>query len=136
MKYPYSGKFSPPALMVPAELSIPHQGEGAFRCRAKLDTAADISVVPRKFIERFGPLAFNTLRIRQTDRCEYSYLLEITIAGHRYSVEAVAHDASYALIGRDILNQCTLIADGPNETFELIQNGIRRKRCLAYKEES
>jgi len=33
----------------------------------------------------------------------------------------LAHDVPYVLIGRDILNQVVLIADGPNETFELIQ---------------
>ena len=119
MKYSYSEEFLPPALVMPAEFGIPHQDDVSFKCRAKLDTGADVSVVPRKFIERFRPLAFNTLCIRQTGRREHSYLLEIMIAGHRYSVEAVAHDASYALIGRDVLNQAVLIADGPREIFEL-----------------
>ena len=58
--------------------------------------------------------------VRQTGRTVYSYILGIELDGRIYSVEVVPHNAPYVLIGRDILNQMTLIADGPNEVFELV----------------
>ncbi len=121
MKHAYSDQFSnPPALIMSAELQFHGRGEAFVKCFAKIDTGADLTAVPRRLIERFKPLAFNTFRVRQTGRREQSYLLEVVLEGRRYSVEAIGHDRPYVLVGRDILNQLTLIADGPGERFELV----------------
>ncbi|HVX84257.1 MAG TPA: hypothetical protein VH253_05525 [Phycisphaerae bacterium] len=121
MQHRYSDEFSiPPALILPVEVQAPRRTDVVMACRAKLDTAADLSVLPRNCIKRLKLVAFNTLRIRQTGRQEWSYLVEIVVEGRRYSVEAITHDRRYALIGRDILNEVKLIADGPREIFEIL----------------
>jgi predicted aspartyl protease len=121
MSHRYSDEFSsPPALIMPAEIYAPRQSVGGFACRAKLDTGADLCVFPRTAISVVKVPGFNRWRVRQTGREERSYLVEIVLDGRRYSVEAIAHDRPYLLIGRDVLNQVKLVADGPAETFELI----------------
>jgi hypothetical protein len=120
MKHAYSDEFSsPPALILPVEIRIRHDARPAYACRGKIDTAADMTVVPRLFVEQFRPAAVRAYRIRQTGRWEYSYLLEIELDGKRWAVEAIAHDIPYVLVGRDILNQLKLVADGPKEVFEI-----------------
>ena len=123
MKHEYSDEFSyPPALIMPAKVIVPHDARLVRSYRAKLDTAADLSVVPRSFIEEFRPASFYKRTVRQTGRVEYTFILSIELDGRVYSVEVVPHNAPYLLIGRDILNQLVLIANGPNEVFELIHS--------------
>ncbi len=123
MQHHYSDEFSnPPALILPVALLAPGGGGVTMRCRGKLDTAADLSVLPRACIGKLKLVAFNTLTIRQTGREEKSYLVEIVVEGRRYWVEAITHERPYALIGRDILNEVTLIADGPKERFEIVHS--------------
>ncbi len=76
--------------------------------------------IPRSFTSASTLVKWGERRIRQTGRIEPTYLVEVELDNVLYSVEATVHDGSYILIGRDILNQLTLIADGPKETFELI----------------
>ncbi|HVT81868.1 MAG TPA: hypothetical protein VHM90_14575 [Phycisphaerae bacterium] len=122
MQHRYSDEFSsPPALILPVEVHAPRRVDAGMSCRGKVDTAADLSVLPRQCIKHLKLVAFNTLSIRQTGRQEWSYLVEIVVEGRRYSVEAITHDRPYILLGRDILNDVKLIADGPSEVFEIVR---------------
>jgi len=113
---------SPPALFVSVILKFHGSPYVAGPIDAKIDTAADITAVPRQLAERRGVISFGDRFVRQTGRTQTTHLVELEINGKIYFLEALAHDIPYVLIGRDILNQCTLIADGPNEAFELIQS--------------
>jgi hypothetical protein len=108
------------ALMLPAVLHIRGHPDLRRSLQAKIDTAADMVAIPRSFTSASTLVKWGERRIRQTGRIEPTYLVEVELDNVLYSVEATVHDGSYILIGRDILNQLTLIADGPKETFELI----------------
>ena len=120
MKHPYSDEFSvPPALILPAIVRIPRNAKAVREFRAKIDTAADICAVPQSLIEDFRPPEFTKRFVRQTGRLEGTYWVTIELDGNSYDVEALSRSIPYVLIGRDILNELVLVADGPNEVFEL-----------------
>ena len=57
-----------------------------------------------------------------TDRLPYSsitYYGTIVVESRSFDVEMATQDRPYVLLGRDIINQFVLHADGPAEIFEL-----------------
>jgi hypothetical protein len=119
---------------MPAAVHIPGDARTVRPFRAKIDTAADVCAVPRHFVEELRPTVFNQRYVRLTGRLEPTYLVMIELDGHLYPAEVLARPAPYVLIGRDILNELVLIADGPNEWFELQRptppqrRGVRGRR--------
>ncbi len=120
MRHRYTDQnLSPAAMLLPVKIWSGGR-EGEWAVTGKLDTAADMTAIPRDLPGPEGVPRFATRRIRQTGRVESTYLVEVELDGQVYSIEAVGHGATYALIGRDILNELKLIADGPAEVFELV----------------
>ncbi len=87
-----------------------------------VDTAATISAIPRKLIERMEPLDYQTCQIAwgngQTQRHK-KVLVDIKIGGIRFQNQwVIANDKHYGLIGRDLLNAYILTCDGPKRIWE------------------
>ena len=54
MKYPYDRIFSPPAPILPLEITIPEEPQRRVQVDAQLDTAADISAIPARVVDEWN----------------------------------------------------------------------------------
>lgn len=125
MRFAYSRGQYPPALVVNVVIS---NLERTFEIslEAKVDTGAAMSAVPRTIIPALRPEIAGTVRARGAfDRQSEErpvYYLRVTLPWQRSvsrATKMVVTEESCALIGRDLLNQFTLTADGPGEIFDI-----------------
>jgi predicted aspartyl protease len=126
MKHAYSDRFTAIPAMI---LEVRVFAIGTPRSRrvpAKIDTGADLCVLPDSIVSEVRLAAFGFRMLRAVGHPAYkapTYWAGITMSSHDFTLEVVSHSQPYALLGRDLLNQLKLIADGPNETFELLFPG-------------
>ena len=98
------------------------------RVRALFDTGAKLCAVDRSVIEalQVEPYKVATIQTPFHKQDSEVYLLTFRIPGEReyFPVTAVVADLSddvcKAIIGRDFLQYCTLVYDGPTESGRLI----------------
>ncbi|HUO11002.1 MAG TPA: hypothetical protein VM008_22065 [Phycisphaerae bacterium] len=103
---------------------VAHGTARRIRLPAKIDTGADITVVPDTAVDSLRLVEYGSRIVHVVNHAPYeapTYRADVDVEGIQFkSLQVVGHHKPYVLIGRDILNQLKLIADGPNETFELI----------------
>ena len=127
MKKPYDLGFHPPAPALPVTVHGPHGARA--RVTAKIDTAADVSGLPREVVEQLGLLP--TRRVRTSSwRGEPTearlHRGDLSLAGRKFAdVEWLPIARPYALLGRDILNELALFLDGPGLTIEVRRRARR-----------
>jgi hypothetical protein len=112
-----------PALVLPADVSCAGI-DGHFRIPAKIDTGASVSAIPAALISKLELVPVGSVRIRGacSERAEEYPTYYVTISiNDRITAEAevVCLPRRDCLIGRDILNQLVLHADGPAKEFEI-----------------
>ena len=90
---------------------------------AKIDTAADGSVIPSELVISMGLIDFDkivTIWFDGREERQLTYLVDFLFAGRIFTdIEVVTLPISYALLGRDILNQLAIMLDGPQLVFEI-----------------
>jgi hypothetical protein len=92
--------------------------------RGKLDTGADITVVPEGLLRdlRANPVGQMRIRSAQERISRFSPIFSVaaSIDGSRFfPIHVVNRPKDYALVGLDLLNHHVLHADGPAGVFEL-----------------
>lgn len=123
MKFKYSYDVFPPGLILPVYVSSIGTKDGK-EVEAKIDTGADISVIPEKLRKELNLPPRGVIFVRGVfDRklkAHPSFFVTLSI-NHSFSfdLEVISSPRKYFLIGRDLLNQIILHADGPSELFEL-----------------
>jgi len=123
MRFAYSRNTPYPALLMPAVLSSV-EGGAIFDADAKIDTGADMTIVPEAICKALGLVPVNFVS-GYGARGEHwsaipSYQLRIRPSNlHWFEIVAVSSPNDYVLLGRDVLNLCILRADGPAGYFEL-----------------
>lgn len=126
--------FEPPALILEVRVA-PAQGQPGFGqieqfLTAKIDTGADISVVPDETIFTIRPLpsrkeSFVDRRTGERFWCQ-KYWLGIG-ASHpnthkkmfEVEVEVISYPREDVLLGRNVLEKLRMVADGKNQVFTL-----------------
>jgi len=94
------------------------------RVNAIVDTGAVMTCVPEWVINRLGASTYSFVQVRLANgelRDVQTVLVHIKVANYDIPerVEVAALNISYALIGRDILNQYRVTLDGPLETWSI-----------------
>lgn len=123
MKFRYSTRVSPPAMMVPVSVSQPGKS-GVEKVLAKIDTGACISIIPEAITERlrFQPgeefLVKGMFDVAPHVELTYYAILDLG-EGLLFKVMVLSSPRDDVLLGRDILNRLRLHADGPHLVFEL-----------------
>ena len=123
MKFEYSRDVFPPGLVLPVCISV--FGEtGGKEAEAKVDTGADISVIPEQLRRDLRLLPHGFMRTRgafdkKWKLCPTFFVTLFINQSFSFDLEVVACLGKYFLIGRDVLNQIVLYANGPLESFEL-----------------
>jgi hypothetical protein len=91
---------------------------------AKIDTVADGSVIPGELVISMGLIDFDkmvTISFDGREERQLTYLVDFLFAGRIFTdIEVVTSPISYALLGRDILNQLVTKLDGPRLVFEIL----------------
>jgi predicted aspartyl protease len=90
----------------------------------RLDTGADISVLPAGILSSLNARPFGNVIIADFDdrpTIYQSFAVDLRIANHRFhEVEIVASEGGAALLGLDILNQLNINLNGPKKTLTVL----------------
>jgi hypothetical protein len=122
MPIEYNRSVEPPAPFVTITVTNPRRlATGRFP--AKLDTAADITALPRVQVQALSLPQQRLLEVSGYDNrlaIIPTYEASLEVAHIRTRLEVVAIEEDYALLGRDVLNLLRLLLDGPALTLEVL----------------
>jgi predicted aspartyl protease len=124
MRSAYDSRYLPPAPCVEFRLSAPEQAFSGATLRALVDTGADATIVPFRYIRPFGLQVDNRkyLRSQFGERVKVDvYLLDVGIADIRLPLMEIIADeiGNEILVGRNVLNRLMMVLDGPRQILEL-----------------
>lgn len=124
VRYRYNQQVTPPAPFVYIDCQRPLDAITHLTLPALLDTGADISTLP--------PDAIRTLNLVQLDEMPVAsyrgeavatYLVRMHIASWTIeAVEVIVGGETFAILGRDVLNQFHIVLDGPQAVLEMRQD--------------
>ena len=125
MRFSYSYEEFPAALFLTVRVSPRGKRNANFReCKAKIDTGASLTVIPEELQKELRLPPREPVRVRSAFDAEgkirptFSVILSISHS-FSFSLLVLSSPIEYCLIGRDVLNQIILNANGPSEFFEL-----------------
>jgi hypothetical protein len=122
-----SNSFRPPAPVALVSVRSPESGAVLPNIAMLLDSGADVSLLPREPIAEL---------IRDTDQSKQFELesfdgtrsmstvvdLELVFLGKSFRGQFLLFEGRFGIIGRNILNNVSLVLDGPSLTWSEIQS--------------
>ncbi|MEM3549536.1 MAG: retroviral-like aspartic protease family protein [Candidatus Bathyarchaeia archaeon] len=119
----YSFNYNPPAPCLNVKFINPTSTH-SIELEAKLDTGADITVLPQHAISELRLIPAGRLSVSSFDGREerkYTYFVNLQINNFKFPmIEAISAKRRDALLGRDILNLLKTILDGKTLNFEIL----------------
>jgi len=125
MKFHYDRQNSdPPAPFLPVLISHPGKPDIVRDIIAKVDTGADLTAIPYRFIQELRLRVVGSLQVSGFEgqvRTVDSYAVRLELSTGPFAfLTVLGIDEPYALLGRDALNQFRLLLDGPALTLEVL----------------
>jgi predicted aspartyl protease len=121
--WPYNAAEQPPAPFLALVVYHPERTTQTIQIEAKIDTGADISALPSTIVQQLGLPVTSKLVVEGYDgvlATVSSYAAGFTIESVQLEPhEIIAIPETYALLGRDVLNNFYLYLKGPDLVFEL-----------------
>ncbi|MBI4770634.1 MAG: retroviral-like aspartic protease family protein [Chloroflexi bacterium] len=126
MKFPYNSHYFPAAPGVEVRLGAPDESLSLGPLPAFVDTGADITVIPKRYVKRLQPFTddYRYLRSQWGERRRVAVCsLEIGIGAlHLPSVEVVADErGDETILGRNVLNKLVVTLNGPKRVVEILE---------------
>lgn len=123
----YNDQYEPPAPFSFITLRNVDTSETVRDVPMLIDTGSDISLLPLTYCTRIGIEISNekTLDLFGFDGAMskgfYAYV-ELQFGGKRFCGNFVAYDQTEGILGRNILNEFSLLFDGPNLSWDVVSN--------------
>lgn len=118
----YSDSYNPPAPSLNVRFSRPSSTR-SLEIQAKLDTGADITVIPQQIINELRLMPVRRISVSSFDKRQvwkYTYFVDLSLKNLEFSmVEVISTGRLDALLGRDVLNLLKTTLDGKTLNFDL-----------------
>ena len=123
MRFEYSHTIFPPGLFLPVKISRIGEKSGK-EINAKVDTGADISTIPDKLRKEMllmprGIVKASGAFDKKLKECPTFFITLLINNSFSFEIQVISSQKEYFLLGRDVLNQIILYANGPLEFFEI-----------------
>lgn len=119
----YDRSFNPSAPVADVTIMHPVTGARSSLLRGKLDSGADVTVIPERVVAQLGMTPKGRIWTRGYDGTYTQrsvYYVRLRVEGFNLaSVRCVATDRANVLLGRNVLNHFVITLDGKNLVFEL-----------------
>ncbi len=119
----YNSQYAPPAPMLEVTVGNIVHSRRRTAAPALLDTGSDITAIPQKLADTLqlypiGRLRLEDLQAETTPVLTYAVQLTVTdLIVPRLEVILTGLDC--VVLGRDVLNRCYLLFNGPDLTFDI-----------------
>ena len=119
----YDRRFYPPAPVAAVTVAHPVTGEESGLLRGKLDSGADVTVIPERLVAQLWMTPKGRVWTRGyggTYSRRPVYYVRLIVEGFDVPiVRCVAADRADVLLGRNVLNRFIITLDGKSLAFEL-----------------
>ena len=119
----YDLSFSPPAPVADVTIAHPVTGARSGVLRGKLDSGADVTVIPERLVGQLRLTPRGRIWTRGYDGTYTQrpvYYVRLRVEGFDLAVvRCIAADRANVLLGRNVLNRFIITLDGKTLTFEL-----------------
>ena len=121
----FNSSYDPPAPTARIAIRNPETGKRLKEIEMILDTGSDITLLPRSSVDILGVLPFGKANYYLTGFDGSTVIAEVftlqaIFLGKRFTGNYCVLDDSIGILGRDILNQLSILLDGPNLEWEEI----------------
>ena len=120
---PLSTAFQPPAAVVSVTLQNPSEPRLKLQLEGVLDTGSDVTAVPVPIVRRLKLRKRTRIPVGGLDGYQLerdSYLVNLEFGNKRMERRVViTWLGDFLVLGRDVLNEFTLLIDGKMRQFEL-----------------
>jgi len=124
MKATYDTSLFPPAPFVPVRLASLADRSEPVAVRAKIDTGADLTVIPARLVEQLQLMPAGEIEVEGYDgRRATLRTYDVNLHIDQLSLPGllvIAFSEDYVLPGRDVLNRLRVLLDGPALTTEIL----------------
>jgi len=123
MRFRYDVSYFPPAPLIDVIVSRP-ESDKKIKVKGKIDTGADITVIPKSLVRKLGLHPMSTISVRGYNGKlveKKTYLIGLEIKGVCcMMIEVIDVKRKDVLLGRDVLNKLKLLLDGKKLEFEIL----------------
>ena len=126
MKHPYSTDMDPAGMVLSTKVGEIGQPL-SHTVFAKIDTGADMTALPEELLGQLGVTPRGCVYVRGAfdkepkERPTFFVTLQVD-SSPPIDVEVLGRSKQTGLLGRDVLNDFVLLADGPGKHFQLSQD--------------